>query len=126
MAQPVFRLEKIGVVMLDVANLTRSVTFYRHQLGLALQQQFETFAFFAGGGVTLVLRETRAFPGGSGPGATEVVFSVADVRAAYEALRAQGVVFANEPRVVSGPMWGANFSDPDGHRLSLFGPERKS
>jgi hypothetical protein len=25
---------------------------------------------------------------------------------------------------VSGPMWAANFRDPDGHGLSIFGPER--
>jgi catechol 2,3-dioxygenase-like lactoylglutathione lyase family enzyme len=119
-----FKLEKIGVIMLDVRNLPRSVTFYRDNLGLALQQQFEAFAFFNGGGVMLVLRESRTLSGV--PGATEVVFSVDGVREAFAALKGKGVTFVNEPRVVSGPMWGANFNDPDGHRLSLFGPERKA
>jgi catechol 2,3-dioxygenase-like lactoylglutathione lyase family enzyme len=119
-----FKLEKIGVIMLDVTNQARSVTFYRDTLGLALQQQFEAFAFFNGGGVMLVLRETRTL--GGVPGTTEVVFSVEGVREAYAALKGKGVTFVNEPRVVSGPMWGANFNDPDGHRLSLFGPERKA
>jgi catechol 2,3-dioxygenase-like lactoylglutathione lyase family enzyme len=51
------------------------------------------------------------------------VFSVEHVRAAYDALRAAGVNFLNEPRVVSGANWAANFKDPDGHLLSIFGPE---
>jgi catechol 2,3-dioxygenase-like lactoylglutathione lyase family enzyme len=119
-----FKLDKIGVVMLDVADKARSVAFYRDALGLALQQQFESFAFFNGGGVMLVLRETPTLSGA--PGTTEVVFSVDGVREAFAALKGKGVTFVNEPRVVSGPMWGANFNDPDGHRLSLFGPERKA
>jgi len=53
----------------------------------------------------------------------EIVFSVEHVRAAYDALRAQGVEFTGEPRPITGPMWGANFRDPDGHILSIFGPE---
>jgi len=53
------------------------------------------------------------------------VFSVEGVREAYDALRSRGVRFIAEPRNVTGPMWSANFSDPDGHGLSLFGPERK-
>ncbi len=66
--------------------------------------------------------------GRSGPlaGAAEVVFSVDDVRAAHQELAERGISFTREPRVVSGPMWAANFSDPDGHGLSVFGPERKT
>jgi catechol 2,3-dioxygenase-like lactoylglutathione lyase family enzyme len=125
MSQPATPLTKIGIVMLGVASLDRSVAFYRDLLGLKLQTQFPGFAFFEGGGVTLVLSEPLAKAVGVGPGATEVVFSVEGVRAAYDALRARGLAFTQEPRNVSGPMWAANFADPDGHRLSIFGPERK-
>ena len=52
-----------------------------------------------------------------------MVFSVAHVREAYEALQAKGVEFRLEPRAVAGPMWAADFRDPDGHTLSIFGPE---
>jgi hypothetical protein len=45
------------------------------------------------------------------------------VRGAFEALRAKGVQFTIEPRNVTGTLWSANFQDPDGHRLSVFGPE---
>lgn len=56
-------------------------------------------------------------------GATEVVFQVEHVRAAWEALKNQGVEFVNEPRQVTPNDWAAHFRDPDGHLLSIFGPE---
>jgi len=125
MSEPAKPLSKIGIVMLGVASIERSVVFYRDLLGLPLKTQFPGFAFFEAGGVTLVVSEPLAKAVGPGAGATEVVFSVEDVRAAYDSLRARGLAFTQEPRNVAGPMWAANFADPDGHRLSIFGPERK-
>jgi catechol 2,3-dioxygenase-like lactoylglutathione lyase family enzyme len=117
------KLPQIGLVMLGVANIARSVAFYRDTLGLSLRQEIPGFAFFDGGGVTLCLSEPLAKATSAGAGATEIVFSVEDVRGAYEALRAKGVEFTIEPRNVTGTLWSANFQDPDGHRLSVFGPE---
>lgn len=118
-----FKLTQIGIVMLGATNTARSIAFYRDKLGLALKGQNEGFAFLDGGGVTLCLSESLARVSNPVAGATEVVFSVGDVRAAHEALRARGVEFTHEPRTVTGPMWAANFTDPDGHKLSIFGPE---
>jgi catechol 2,3-dioxygenase-like lactoylglutathione lyase family enzyme len=118
-----FKLTRIGVVMLGAKDLARSVAFYRDQLGLTVQQQIPGFAFLDGGGVTLALSEPVARASEHMVGATELVFSVDSVRPAFEALKARGVSFVNEPRLVSPPMWAANFTDPDGHRLSIFGPE---
>jgi catechol 2,3-dioxygenase-like lactoylglutathione lyase family enzyme len=118
-----FHLSKIGVIMLGVTNLEKSVPYYRDRLGLKLTMQFEGFAFFDAGGLALVLTLALPKATGRGAGATEVVFSVEHVRAAYQALRSQGVEFSQEPRQISGPNWGANFHDPDGHILSVFGPE---
>ena len=118
-----FKLTQIGIVILGATNTARSIAFYRDKLGLALKGQNEGFAFFDGGGVTLCLSESLARVSNPVAGATEVVFSVGDVRAAHEALRARGVEFTHEPRTVTGPMWAANFNDPDGHKLSIFGPE---
>lgn len=118
-----FRLSKIGVIMLGVTNLEKSVPFYRDRLGLKLAMQFEGFAFFDAGGQTLALNTGLPRVTGRGAGATEIVFSVEHLRAAHDALRAQGVEFFQEPRQISGPNWGANFYDPDGHILSIFGPE---
>ncbi len=118
-----FRLQRIGLILLGVKDLARSIGFYRDRLGLTLQNQIPGFAFLDGGAVTLGLSEpvARALP--QGAGSSQVVFNVEHVRAAYDALRAKGVSFSGEPRVVSGTSWAANFDDPDGHHLSIFGPE---
>jgi catechol 2,3-dioxygenase-like lactoylglutathione lyase family enzyme len=125
MDKPQLKLSQIGVVMLGVKDLARSVAFYRDRLGLTLRQETPGFAFFAAGGVTLCLSQPLAKASGKGPGDTEVVFSVEDVQAAYEGLRERRVEFTQEPRNVTQNLWAASFTDPDGHRLSIFGPERK-
>jgi glyoxylase I family protein len=114
-------LLSIGTVMLGVSNLERSIGFYRDTLGMKLQRQFPGFAFFQAGGVTLVLSEPlmKARPGAEE--AVEVVFSVNGVRSAHEGLLKRGLNFTQEPRVVTGDLWAANFDDPDGHHLSIFG-----
>ena len=118
-----FKLAQIGLVMLGVEDLAKSVPFYRDQLGLTLQMQFEGFAFFDGGGITLVLSTGLKTSLNLGPGATEIVFSVESVKIAVEGLQDGGVVFLTGPRQVNGPMWAANFHDPDGHLLSVYGTE---
>jgi catechol 2,3-dioxygenase-like lactoylglutathione lyase family enzyme len=117
---------KISHIMLGVESKDRAVKFYRDKLGLKLQMEFEGFAFFEGGGCALVMSEGLARANTYKVGATEVVFGVESVRDSYEELRAKGVEFTHEPRAVSGPMFAANFKDPDGHALSIFGPERKA
>ncbi|MBI1898289.1 MAG: VOC family protein [Acidobacteria bacterium] len=119
-----FALNRVSVIMLGVRDLERSLAFYRDRLGLNLKNQIPGFAFLDSAGTTLCLSEPLGrTAAGQIAGATEVVFGVESVRAAYEALRARGVSFLNEPRNVSGPMWAAAFTDPDGHKLSVFGPE---
>ena len=120
-----YRVPAISMIMLGVRSMERSVSFYRDQLGITLRQQFPGFAMFDTGAVTLVLSEDRASGEANVAGATEVIFSVQDVKAGAEALKKQGVVFSHEPHPVNGPMWAANFPDPDGHLLTLFGPEQK-
>ncbi len=119
------KLSQIGVIMLGVHDLARAVAFYRDTLGLSLKFESPGFAFLDGGGVSLCLSQPLGQASQQIAGATEVVFSVDDVRGAYEALRGRGVRFTHEPRNVTGSSWAANFEDSDGHRLSIFGPERK-
>jgi catechol 2,3-dioxygenase-like lactoylglutathione lyase family enzyme len=119
-----FKLSQISIVMLGTKDLTRSIEFYRDKLGLEVRNQIPGFAFMNAGPVTLCLTEELA-RAASGPvaGATEVVFSVEHVRPAHAALKAKGITFTHEPRNVTGPFWAANFNDPDGHKLSVFGNE---
>jgi predicted enzyme related to lactoylglutathione lyase len=55
-----------------------------------------------------------------------VVFYVDNVRDARNALMDRGVAFMNEPRQATASEWTAHFRDPDGHLLSIFGPEGKA
>ena len=125
MAGQRFNLPPVSMIMLGVRDLEKSVSFYRDRLGINVRQRIPGFAFLDSGALTIVLSEPLAKNVSPLAGATEVIFSVNDVRASYEALKNQGLDFSQEPRNVSGPMWAANFRDPDGHLLTLFGPERK-
>ena len=125
MASQRFNLPPVSMIMMGVRDLEKSVSFYRDRLGIDVRQRIPGFAFLDSGALTIVLSEPLAKNVSPLAGATEVIFSVNDVRASYEALKNQGVEFRQEPRNVSGPMWAANFRDPDGHLLTLFGPERK-
>ena len=125
MDKPV-KLGQISHIMLGVRDLPRAVAFYRDKLGLSVKFESPGFAFLDGGGVTLALSQPLGRASQQIVGATEVVFSVDDVRGEYQALRERGVRFTQEPRNVTGSSWAANFEDPDGHKLSIFGPERKT
>ena len=114
---------QIGIVMLGVQDVEKSVAFYRDRLGLGMKGQVEGFAFLDAGPVTLCVSAALARASGNIAGATEIVFPVESVRTSYKALQDMGVVFSNEPRNVTGSNWAANFTDPDGHKLSIFGPE---
>ena len=119
-------LSTIGNIMLGTTDLQRAVEFYHGTLGLAVQSQTDQFAFFNTGSVTLTLSAPHAGLSTPVAGATEVVFAVDGVRETYAKLKERGVTFMNEPRNVTGDQWAANFRDPDGHLLSIFGPERQA
>ena len=111
----------IANIMLGASDLDRSRAFYRDQLGLAVKQEIPGFVFLETGPVTLCLSTAHArLAEQAGP--LEVVLAVASVGAACTALKDRGVEFLREPANVTGDSWAANFRDPDGHLLSIFGP----
>ena len=118
-------LSRVGVLMLGVTDLGRSLAFYRDTLGLPLRGSGGEFAFLDAGAVTLALRETKDLGPPSDERRVEVVFSVEDIDAAHQALHSRGVEFRREPRVVTGEQHAADFRDPDGHVLSILGPRPK-
>jgi len=121
MEQTDYKLTRVGVVMLGVHDVPRSLAFYRDKLGLEVQREIPGFAFLNAGVVTLCLSEPAAKVRGQVAGAGEIAFSVEDVTAAYQALRGKGVQFTQEPRSVTPTTRVANFDDPDGNHLSIFG-----
>lgn len=113
---------RVSHIMLGVSDLDRSLEFYRDKLGFRVQQQLPDFVFLDGGSVTLALSKDIWTHLGKTTGAAQVVLGVNNVKTTYAELRNKGVEFMNEPRDVNGLEWAANFRDPDGHLLSIFGP----
>jgi catechol 2,3-dioxygenase-like lactoylglutathione lyase family enzyme len=113
---------RIGMVLLGVRDTARSLDFYRDALRLPVQFSSGEFSFLTAGDVNLVLRHAPDLAGPEDARLGEIVFQVEDIDAAYRTLRARGVVFRVEPRPVTGDQLAADFRDPDGHALSIFGP----
>lgn len=111
----------LSFVMLGAADVDRAAEFYTQRLGLDLQMRFDEFAFVKAGSVTIALSEELARRDTSAREGVELVFSVPSVKATYESLKDR-IAFVNEPRVVNAENWAVNFTDPDGHSLSFYGP----
>jgi len=116
-------LSSVSMIMLGVESVATSVEFYRDRLGLTLNNQSGEFAFFSAGGITLALGAPLGRAVRPRAGATEIIFPVESVGASYGWLKHRGCEFASEPREVTAGSWAATFTDPDGHRLTLFGPK---
>ncbi len=118
-------LKKISHVMLGVSDAKRSVRFYQETLGMSVLHAGGGMVFLDGGGVTLALSEELAKSQEHTAGAVEIVFAVDELHNAHKVLSGRGVKFLREPRQVTETDWAANFRDPDGHLLSIFGPPGK-
>ena len=114
----------ITIVMLGVRELARSLEFYRDRLSLPVSWASDELAFVKAGAVMLGLRQAPDQAGAREDGRMELVFTVDDVDQAYAWLRERGVVFRIAPRIVTAGKLAADFRDPDGHVLSIFGPRR--
>jgi catechol 2,3-dioxygenase-like lactoylglutathione lyase family enzyme len=114
---------KLSMLMLGVENVEKSVAFYRDVAGLPPKGQVEQFAFMDAGEVTLVLSQPLGRSVPQRAGAMEAIFASTSVRKSREELHARGAHFVQEPHEVSPGSWAATFRDPDGHMLTLFGPE---
>ena len=111
----------ISMIMLGVENLPRSVAFYRDVVGLQVQSESSEFAFLAAGAITLALSSSLGRHIQPRAGAMEVIFGVDSVTAAQSELAARGCTFEREPNEVTPGSWALNFTDPDGHHLTVFG-----
>jgi catechol 2,3-dioxygenase-like lactoylglutathione lyase family enzyme len=118
---------RAGRIILRVADLQKSIAFYRDQVGLPLQSATPEFAILdGGGGVIVMLNQVSAAKPSSGLAAlTEVVFESPDIMATYTGMKARGIVFQVVPRMVTTDgvrdMLASDFRDPDGHVLSIAG-----
>jgi lactoylglutathione lyase len=119
-------MDQVGYVILFVADLERSVAFYRDLIGLPFKLYGDGYAEFATRGTRFGLYDRNRLQEltGQGPEAPrspggEVVFLVADVDAEAERVRAAGAA------VLEGPVdraWGhrtLHLEDPDGFVVEL-------
>ena len=114
-------LSKIGQIASSVADIKRSIAFYRDTLGMKLLFSFETMAFFDCEGVRLML----ALPETPGTKVSSLVyFTVPEIQDAFETLKTRGVNFNGQPHVVhrdeAYDLWMAFFRDPDENQLALM------
>lgn len=118
---------RAGRIILRVADLQKSIAFYRDQVGLPLQSATPEFAILdGGGGVIVMLNQVSVAKPSSGLAAlTEIVLESPDIMATYTGMKARGIVFQVVPRMVTTDgvrdMLASDFRDPDGHVLSIAG-----
>jgi lactoylglutathione lyase len=119
-------MDQVGYVILFVADLERSIRFYRDVIGLPFKLHGDGYAEFATQGTRFGLYDRNRLdeltgqgpdaPGGPGG---EVVFLVGDADAAAQRLQAAGV------SILKGPVdraWGhrtVHVEDPDGFVVEL-------
>jgi len=108
---------RASMIVLGVADLSRSLQFYRDTLTLPAAPAPGDLPMFRAGDLTIVLNGALS-PSGTG---FELVFPVDSVSAARKQLAERGCKFAGESKEVMPNMWAATFNDPDGHHLTLFG-----
>jgi lactoylglutathione lyase len=123
-------LNGIGHVALKVADIGRSLEFYRDRLGFAEMMRLNR----DDGSLWLVyLRITdtqfiELFPGGEGdhaPGPERTAVNhfcleCADIQATAKALRAAGVKLTVEPKMGADNNWQCWVADPDGNRIEFM------
>jgi resuscitation-promoting factor RpfA len=115
-------------LMLVVADVDRSVAFYRDRLGFTVDDQADGGAVLSNGSGQIVLQRLSDMA----PVDRRVVvlrLSVPDVEAAYARLKDQGVDFAQRPgwiRVGRRDLRAAKLHDPDGHAIQIVQDWRRA
>ena len=114
----------LALIILLVADPSRSAAFYRDLLGTEPAEQSPTFAMFplpSGLGLGLWSSATTAPPAAALAGASELCFIENDVDLVHASWAARGIPIAQAPVDMD---FGRTFLalDPDGHRLRVFCP----
>src|SRR5262252_10329622 len=113
-------LGALAQVSRTVRDIKESEAWYGKTLGLKHLYTFGDLAFFDCGGTRLYLHAQEKH----GPESI-LYLRVDDIRAAYDTLRARGVVFADAPHMIhrhsdGTEEWMAHFNDPEGRPLAIM------
>jgi catechol 2,3-dioxygenase-like lactoylglutathione lyase family enzyme len=110
---------RLGLVMLIVSDLKRSVAFYRDVFELEVEFESEGWSQVSAGTISIGLHP--AFDGGAPtPGGAELTFYVDNVHATVATLRERGAEIAVEPRQEEFGGLLAIVKDPDGYQIHLL------
>jgi methylmalonyl-CoA/ethylmalonyl-CoA epimerase len=115
-------ISRIGQIAITAHDVDRATAFYRHILGLSLLFTTGKLSFFDCGGVRLMLSlpENPEFDHPS----SILYFKVPDIAAAHRQLRANGVVFEDEPHLIAKmpghDLWMTFFRDSEQNLLALM------
>lgn len=123
------KLSTLAYVIVYVKDTKKALAFYRDVLGMKVRFDDNGWVEMETGAVTLALHADEKHKVDQAVGPVPV-FSVEDIYAAYEGLKNKGVKFDKELQVVCEGEEGkvgksADFRDPDGNRLSVFGYAKK-
>lgn len=121
---------QVDYIMVNVADMSRSVAFYRDVLGLSLKFESPGWSEFQTGATTLALHLVHASGQGKGQAPREPAagtclmgFSVADLAATHRELVARGAHFVLAPvEQVNEGIRMAVCVDPDGLAISFAEP----
>ena len=115
-------LSRIGQISIVVKDVERATAFYRDALGMRFLFEYPGLAFFDCDGVRIMLSKAEK-PEFDHPSSV-LYFRVADIQAAYEALRARHVEFEDEPHIIARmpdhDLWMCFFRDHDDNVLALM------
>jgi catechol 2,3-dioxygenase-like lactoylglutathione lyase family enzyme len=122
-----------AATMLAVADLERSVEFYRDRLGFEVRERSPGLALLACGPMLLYLVADSpptpdklgvwlSPPADASRTPVNLVFRVADCRVVYERMRVAGVVFLSPPRSPEWGGWRCFGRDPDGYLFEIEEP----
>ena len=113
-------LGPLAQISRTVRDIKESEAWYGTTLGLPHLYTFGSLAFFDCGGTRLYLHAQEK------PAAESILYlRVADIRSAYDALRARGVQFVDAPHMIhrhgdGTEEWMAHFNDPEGRPLAIM------
>lgn len=119
------KLSTLSYVILYVPNAEEALPFYRDMLGMEVKMSDPGWIELESGAATLALHSSSEIPAEKRAAMPTMVFQVEDIKEAYEKLKLKGIKFSKEPHeVCSTPDHtglSADFEDPWGNSLSIFG-----